>query len=357
MTSRDIKQEENVNDFLSLVRNGAVGGALQACTGYGKTTVGLKIAQRLNKNFSIHIIVPTINLKDQWDEKITSLGLTNAAVFVVNTYITLPDEARNCFFLILDEAHRYTNEEAKLFSTVLDKTTFSSTLLLSATFSKEQLEFMASKGIHVFCTITIEEASARGWVSRYIQYNLKVKLTDEELEKYTKCSNIMKAHSPFLDGLDVFTAGKDKRALWQFCQDNGHDYKDIQMRLARFNVSSSARKAIVYGAVNKIEVCKEIVNHVGKKSIIFSETKKFAEDAYKSMQDVAVLYHSGLRDKQKTLALETIKLDKTKAICAPKALDEGIDIPSLKCGIIASGTSIDRQQIQRINIPVLYKAI
>jgi RNA polymerase primary sigma factor len=346
--TRDEKQDIIINDFITMVKEGGVGGAFQACTGFGKTTVGIKIAKRLSKDLSIHVVVPTVNLKEQWEKILAYNNIYNAKVFVINTYLSLREESRSCFFLILDEAHRYTNEDAKLFSTLLDRTYYVHVLPLSATFNKEQLEFMRLKGINVFATVTVEEAAMRGWVSRFTQYNLGVDLTEDEMERYTKASNIMKAHAPYLDGLDVFTIGKDKEALWRHCTTHGLDLKDVQMRLARFNGSSAARKAIVYGAQNKIEVCRDIVNLVNRKTIVFSETKKFSEEVYKSMKDVAVLYHSGLKEKEKLVALQNIKRNEVKAICAPKALDEGIDIPSLKCGVIASGTSVERQQIQRI---------
>lgn len=346
--TRDDKQHHIIETYIGLVKAGRIGGALAACTGFGKTTIGIKIIQRLLPSHVVHVVVPTINLKDQWEKILQIHNIYNTKVYVVNSYLNLEDSERNCFFLILDEAHRYTNEEAKLFSTVLDRTKFNSVLLLSATFTQEQLEFMNAKDIGVFAHVTIEEASARGWVSRFIQYNLPVDLTDEEFEKYTKVSNIMKAHAPYFDGLDPFSAGKDKQALWQYCRENGLDYKDVQMRLARFNTSNAARKAIVYGAANKAKVCADLVNHIGKKSIVFSETKKFAEEVAKAIGETAVLYHSTLSEKQKALALSKIKQPDIKAICAPKALDEGIDIPELKCGIIASGTSVERQYVQRM---------
>lgn len=346
--TRDEKQANIIETYIGLVKSGRIGGALAACTGFGKTTVGVKIIQRLLPSYAVHVVVPTINLKDQWEKILEMTKIYNTKVYVVNSYLNLTPEERSCFFLILDEAHRYTNEEAKLFSTVLDRTSFNCVLPLSATFTAEQIEFMNSKDIVVFANVTIEEAAARGWVSRFIQYNLPVDLTDEELEKYTKASNIMKSHAPYIDGLDPFTANKDKQALWQHCRENGLDYKDVQMRLARFNSSNATRKAIIFGAENKAKICVELIKHIGKKSIVFSETKKFAEEVAEAIGSNAVLYHSTLSEKQKTLALTKIKQPEIKAICAPKALDEGIDIPELKCGIIASGTSVERQYVQRI---------
>ena len=346
---RNKKQKEIEDKFIEMVKGGAVGGALAACTGFGKTRVGMNITKRLKPEETVYVVVPTINLKNQWEELINLNKLVNKiTVFVVNTYVSLTDEERVCSFLILDEAHRYSNEDARYFSTVIDKTSFKWCLTLSATYTKEQLEFLDKKGIKVFSTITLQIASAYGWVSRFNQYNLPVELSDEESQKYEKANNIIKGHAPYLYGLDVFKDAKNKEKLLEHCRRNNLDYKDIQMRLARYNMASQMRKSVVYGAKNKIEVIPKIIKQVGKKAIVFSETKAFSELVHQSMPDISVLYHSTLTNKAKEKALNDIKSDNVKVICAPRALDEGVDIPSLKCGIIASGTSVERQSIQRI---------
>jgi RNA polymerase primary sigma factor len=351
---RSLKQKEIEEQFIKLVKSGVRGGALAAATGFGKTRVGLNITKRLKEDELVIVVVPTISLKQQWEELIKEHELKNKiSVFVVNTYLTLKDEERVCSFLILDEAHRYSND-SKYFNTVIDITKFKWCLTLSATYTKEQLEFLKSKGIILFATVKLETAALHGWVSRFKQYNLAVELTEEEKKEYTKANNIIKAHAPYLYGLDIFKDGKNKQKLLDYCKENSLNYKEIQMRIARHNIASQLRKSIVYNAKNKIEIIPKVINQVGKKAIVFSETKSFVELLHKSMPDTSVLYHSSLANKEKERALEAIKLDNIKAICAPKALDEGVDIPSLKCGIIASGTSVERQQIQRCGRVIRY---
>lgn len=346
---RNKKQLEIEEDYVNLVKSGAIGGAMEACTGFGKTTVSMNIVNRLSTNESVHVIVPTINLKGQWEGVIEKRNyLHDIKVFVVNTYLNLPEQERNCSFLILDEAHRYSNQDAELFSTVLDKSSFKWCLPLSATFTPEQLAFLETKGIKVFAKVPITTAVAYGWVSRFNQYNLGLNLTQDEKERYTKASNIMKAHAPFLEGLDKFKDAANKSKVLKYCVDNGYTYSDISMRLARFNGAVGTRKAIIYNAAAKLEVIPRIVDSIDKKTIVFAETIVFVEKVQKLMPEISVLYHGSLANKVKEKALAAIKTDEIKAICAPKALDEGVDIPALKCGIIASGTSTERQHIQRI---------
>jgi superfamily II DNA or RNA helicase len=344
--TRDEKQDKVVEDIVNVYKAGGTGAAIQACTGFGKTMCGIKTLKRFSAEKSTHVVVPRIPLKEQWEEELRKhCPRHNVEVFVINTYLA---EDRQCDFLILDEAHRYSNDEAEWFNTVIDKTSYSANLCLSATFTTDQLLFLSSRGISVVANISIHEATIHGWVSRSIQYNLSVSFTPEEQEEYTKMDNIMRAHSPYFDGLDPYSANKDKLALARYCNDNGLDYKDVQMRIARWTMANGKRKSLVYGAANKIAIIPSIIQHIGKKAIVFSETKIFAETVQKSTAPISTFYHSGLGAKAKLKALSDIKDDTVKIICAARALDEGVDVPSLKCAIIASGTSVERQQIQRI---------
>ncbi len=344
--TRDEKQDDIVKSVIGVFVQGGIGAAVEACTGFGKTMCGIKTVKKFNPDKVTHVVVPRIPLKDQWEQEIKKHNLKHKIeVYVINTYLS---EQRQCDFLLVDEAHRISNDEAEWFNTLLDNNIFSHCLCLSATFTSDQLLFLSSRGIPVVASVSIHEAVVNKWVSKYVQYNLAVSFTPEEQEKYTKMDNIMRAHSPYFDGLDPYKASKDKLALARYCIDNGLDLKDVQMRLARWNMANAQRKALVYGAVNKVNIIPSIIRHIGKKTIIFSETKKYAEAVQKLMPTTSTFYHSGLSTKAKLKALNDIKDNSVYAICAAKALDEGVDVPSLKCGIIASGTSVERQQIQRI---------
>ena len=81
-------------------------GTLEAVTGFGKTFVALLILQDMNERMPTGkalIIVPTQNLKQQWEEQITNLHITNAHVMVINSAVKME---HNCDLLILDEIHK-----------------------------------------------------------------------------------------------------------------------------------------------------------------------------------------------------------------------------------------------------------
>lgn len=340
--SRDERQNEAIAKVILNIQAGGIGGCLIHPTGFGKSTEAFKFIKKFNKNKLVHLVVPTIELQTQWRAKVHQVE-HRVEVYVVNTYVSQP---RTCSLLISDEGHRYANEDAKLFSKVLDNCTFDYNLTLTATLDKEQEAFLLRRNIPILDIITIEEAKSKKWISKNVTYNLGLKFTEEEEAKYITCTNIIKAHSPYFEGLNPFTALKDKEALKAYCAENGFDYDSMGMKITRHNIATQARKALVYGAASKILVIPEIIAKVNQQVILFSETKKYAETIHKSIIN-SVLYHSTISAKKKKEVLDKMKSGEAMLLCTAKALDEGLDIPALKVGITASGTSKERQSKQR----------
>lgn len=80
-------------------------GTLEWCTSMGKTFASKLIHERMQETNTARttiVIVPTIQLKNQWLEKIVEFGLVNIKVFVVNTVVFSLD-VLHCDLLILDE--------------------------------------------------------------------------------------------------------------------------------------------------------------------------------------------------------------------------------------------------------------
>lgn len=367
---RDKRQDEGIN---KVINNGGV-GAICWPTGLGKTTGAIKFIKRFNKDKLIHVVVPTLELKVQWEREI--VGLSNKIeIYVINTYLT---EHRICDLLISDEAHKISNITAKVFSKLLEICTYKYILCMSATYTPEQILFLHLYKIPLVDTITVEEARAKNWISKASIYNLELKFNEEEQTKYNKYSDIITSNFPYFDNeLDLvykymknehgwiyknsfdkfieesdyiptpvedFTSIKYKRF---YLENTGFDIKDLDFRATQIQRSISARKALIYGARAKVDIIPFILEKANKKQVIlFSETKKYAEEVHKLILN-SVLYHSTLSKGQKEKALEKIRLNLAQLLCTPKALDEGLNIPNLKWGINASGTSTLRQGKQR----------
>ena len=158
-----------------------------AATGFGKTFTAIMVIIRLLKSRlegKVVIVVPTINLKNQWKKELRKNKVhKNCDVLVINTaYKT----KQSCDLLICDEIHAYGAEQ---FIKVFDKITYDYIFGLTATIER-------SDGMHevllqyapVIDEVSIDECHANGWVSDYLVYNLAVPMYDDEQEDYDKAN-------------------------------------------------------------------------------------------------------------------------------------------------------------------------
>lgn len=97
-SERTLRQEENVDNW---VKNKCCGTIL-ACTGYGKTNVGLIAIRRFQKRNPKHkiiVAVPSDAIRIQWMKELDSRGL----IAEVHTYHETSKQKFKCGLLILDE--------------------------------------------------------------------------------------------------------------------------------------------------------------------------------------------------------------------------------------------------------------
>lgn len=318
-----------------------------AVTGFGKSYMCILAIKRFNKEKKVHIVVPTLVLQEQWKTLLVKHEVFNAEVYVINTYVSIP---RNCDLLIIDELQRTTNESAVYFSKVLSNTKCVYRFLVTATLDKQKIAFLHRHGIYSCGEITLEEALFNNWVSSFQVYNLELEFTPEEQEKYDKATNLIKAHSPYLEGLNPFTALKDKQYLKEFCLEHEFDFKEMQMRIVRHNGATTSRKSIVYNATKKVTVIEEILEHLGneRKALVFSQTKKYADLVAKTILNSKV-YHSGITNSaEKAQILQNFSNDYIKHLISVKGLNEGLDVENVDIGIAAAYTSTGIDAIQSL---------
>lgn len=316
------------------INNGAKGTFTWA-TGVGKTFITLILIRKMQKknpNRTATVIVPTIQLKDQWIEELKSFGLSNVNVFVINT-VVLRNQQITTDMLILDEVHRYGSEE---FSKVFHLIKYRFILGLTATI--ERLD-----GNHVLLTsyapvvdsISLSDARQNGYISRYIEFNLGVSFNPEEQKKYDninanynkyfkmfnfdfdlvmKCQ-AGKAKSPggidgptvrrsyaMVMGWDPVKHRDDKKHLWH--PDNIAGYA------VQFGKFMRLRKEMFYDSQSKIEIGKKIISMFPNSKIItFSESTSFADRLTAEIPQ-SVAYHSyidgGKTEKEQTKEFKTV---------------------------------------------------
>ena len=108
--------------------------------------------------------------------------------YVINSFTMSenPDIIKECDLLWVDEVHWCLGKDSKYFSTLLDTVKRKKFLGTSATLSIEHKMFLASKGIKIADSVSINGGIKLGIVPSFFMYNLPVQLTDAEKIKYRK---------------------------------------------------------------------------------------------------------------------------------------------------------------------------
>lgn len=379
-------------------------------TGVGKTyATCILINKILNHNSSatIVIMVPGPELKKQWINEVHSnikeSLWPNIRVYTVGEILGVMniDQRISCSLFVADELHEYyTDERLKLFNGTVIITKWM--LGLTADYQDKSGRYkLMEKILPPIDRIDEEEASREGYISKYIEYNLAVDLTSNELEKYKTVSDIISKNlSKFgHGGLDL--AGKilqgDKEANgmeyamryasthgWRKGMDisNPTNYQIMETwspnkimgyaKLAMENIRE--RKNLLYYSRNKLKVALEVVSKFDTlKTICFSQSTLFADalgkvinDHYANSQNKrkCVVYHSQLetlithdevsgkqKKKGKTIlkreAIQTIKSSLDGIISTASSLDKGLDIKDIRLCLTTSGTQNPTQYNQR----------
>jgi superfamily II DNA or RNA helicase len=111
-----------------------------------------------------------------------------------------------------------------------------------------------------------------------------------------------------------------------------------------------ARNKAVEIALNsktKMEALREILAHnKSVKTIIFTQHNSLVYEIADKFLIPAITHRTGKEERREVLA--GFKEGRYLAIVTSKVLDEGVDVPDAKLGIIVSGTGSGREFIQRL---------
>lgn len=373
-------------------------GTIEWPTGVGKTRCATEASLMLRREDSarsIIVVVPTLQLQEQWTEGLQKLGLSeNTRVIVVNTIARMEaHEFLLCELLILDEIHRYA---AKTFSKVFQTVKYDFVLGLTATMKRLDKKHSI---IEQFCPIidrmSIYEAKREKFIAEYREYNLGIEMTPEELDRYTKirgmyayCMNkfhqdfdlmkrcSMKIEPVYWGGVykgppvigyasKLGWRGNTPWQAWEIAERNktaprgqkkdvwgnpDHPYSPQRLQVNAINGMRSIReiKEFVYTAPGKLSATVELIKAFNRKTIVFGEIISRAEEIHAQLADTSVMYHSKMKAKEKKHSLAQIMTNPTiKAVVTARALDQGFDWPEVELGIIESRTSSPTQQTQR----------
>ncbi len=364
-------------------------GIFAMATGTGKTITALNCVLEGYKEKGVYkavIIVPTIELIDQWKEECNrfnyrniitvssktkwsdSLSFFNTAskyidtsFIVVVTYASFHRkkfqdyfrELSNDTILIADETH---NMGAGKVSEVLPTIHLKNRIGLSATPNRKYDE-IGNKSIEAFFddkppyvySFSMKKALDMGWLSKFKYYPHLVELDSEELRAYYEISQV----------------------LMKFFDSNTGTYKKdpvVEILLLK-------RKRIIHKAKSKLPKFKEILLSEYKKrgslkySLIYVPEGKYPdfdidddnsakdeEDAdliNKYTKEVSNVDFSIMvkqftaKSKDRDKILSDFGIGNIDVLTSMKCLDEGVDVPRSELAIFCASTGNPRQFIQR----------
>ncbi len=372
-------------------------GVVQAVTGAGKTRLALKAMQRLElelrRPIRVKIVVPTKSLMSQWESVLKKDKLKNEfegatdrcfaaigcrggtrrdsadrkyMIYVINSAryqlarrILEELKAGEQVLLIADECHHYTSgENRKIFDFVplaFEQPGCYFSLGLSATLppAKEGSLLWDALGKKIY-NYSFEQALRYGTVCDFVIFQVALSFLPEEQEEYDMLTEEMRVvHSQLYQGypllrefgfsffpvLKSLAEGKNKKLA----------------HLARtYLMLTYQRKRIVCMAENSIRcACRLLEQAVeGEQCIVFGESIEQADDIYHELRRTyrsrVGRYHSRMGQQANQNALERFKNGEMRILIVCRALDEGVDVPETAVGIILSGTSMERQRVQRL---------
>jgi superfamily II DNA or RNA helicase len=323
-------------------------GIAQYPTGFGKTYTAIRAIKGMITKKGITsalVIVPTIELKNQWEKELTIHKVKIAEVLVINTAIK---RQHNVDFLVLDEIHRFA---AETFKEIFVQASYKYIIGLTATLEREDgLHEIILDNLSIFDTISVDEAMKNKWIAPYQIYNIAVPFPEEEAIAYKKSNNSFRHFAAKLGyGGSAFKVAKQ----WI----NSKDPKEQGIAAAYYN-SMRTRKKICLGNSNKIHAIKDIVNVFPERNgLLFSASTDSADDAQKVLGDIAMTFHSKLTKKNQIDVIKRFKDKRTKVriLSTVKALNEGFDVPGCSLGIIAGSNSTKITFIQQLGRIVRYQ--
>ena len=346
---RDYQQQAIYNWEKSSMR-----GCIVLPTGAGKTAIGIKAIQKVNA--SVLVIVPTIDLMEQWINNISKYlstkndqnmhigklggGEDDLQAITVATYDSAYIRASsigNQFKLVIfDEVHHLP---APGYRSIAEQFISPYRLGLTATIEREDElhELIPHLTGKVVFRLGSQELSDQKHLAEYTIDRIQVNLTPEEQNDYEL------NHTKFLTNL---------RRLG-FKIPSMYNLKRLIMMSNKNKIARDAMLArnkaneIALNSKAKIDELQKILSeNKYSKTIIFTQNNKMVYTLSNQFLIPCITYKT-LKEERRDI-LDGFKSGRYNAVVTSKVLDEGVDVPDAELGIIMSGTGSGRELIQRL---------
>lgn len=366
-------------------------GIAQAVTGSGKTRMAIAAIRLLKKlhgdNLRVKIVVPGNSLLTQWKralldntdiiESPSNIGghgggyhtanERNYMIYVINSaryrlarQILQELNQGHVVFLIADECHHYTgNENQKIFDFLPFIETYSGkycSLGLSATIDDTTDNQILIHALgKIFYQYNLTHALKNKTICDFSIWQIAVSFKQKELQEYEEITEIMKhTRTKLLHSCPELKHYHHSGFFSILRELATHKEQQVSTLAKKYLQLSYCRKRIVYMADSRISCVCQLLNFLDKEKqiIVFGESIAQIEELYKRLYPVYSSRMGRYHSKRGSLAnkntLERFRTGDLKILFTCHTLDEGIDIPNVTVGIILSGTSMERQRLQRL---------
>jgi RNA polymerase primary sigma factor len=356
-------------------------GVIEAVTGSGKTQIAkYAIHLHLVNGYDICVLVPTIDLQEQWykvlldfksygiyklggNNKNQSISKFKIIIAVIHTAVKSPYKPENNKgLLIADECHHYGSPsfQKALFPY------FSRRLGLTATYQRfdEGVEKYLNTYFNEVCySLTYKQALAENVIAHFKVAFIGVNMSKNEEETYTEYENYFQEAKSYLlsNGIKYKSFGEFMREVQKLAKGDSADLMTVNAR--KYIKYWNAKRKLLSDISAKYNILenKNILDIIKKSSgtLIFSQFIDAAKSAVQILKknNIIASVVEGEMDKiDRNNVLAEFESGKTEVIVAPLLLDEGVNVPSSDLAIIIANHSMKRQMIQRIGRVLRKKA-
>ena len=344
---RGVRLRDYQVEALNSWRSAGMRGVVVLPPGTGKTVIGVKAVELVSG--PTLIVVPTLELLDQWVSRVRSLlgvepgvlggGVKRVRCVTVSTYdsayINAEFLGNKFLLLVFDEVHHLPSEG---YRQVAELSAAPYRLGLTATPERED-------GLHlhlpelvgpVVYRREIPELSGKH-LSRFKVVRVWVDLSDDERRRYEELRSKFKG---FFD-----------RRRWSL-----RGLRDFEALIMKSGSDREAREAllawleardIVLNARAKIEKLREILRwHRGDRVLVFTEHNKLVREISRRFLIPEVSYKTSPQERREVMKF--FRQGTYSAIVTSKVLEEGVDVPEANVAVILSGSGSRREFIQRL---------
>jgi superfamily II DNA or RNA helicase len=321
-------------------------GCLELPTGSGKTVIGLAAIERVGS--AALVVVPTIDLLDQWRNELAALGvevgqlgggeqrLGPVTVATYDSAYLRADDLGDRFGLVVfDEVHHLGGEGYRDIGRLLAAP---ARLGLTATFERPDGEHEVVEELVGPVVYDLDADDLAGdHLAPYEIRRMEVELTAEERERYED------AQGTFVDYLKSsnisLRSGSDYQEL---VKRSGTDPRAREALLAK----QRAREIVMQSDAKVETLCDLLDRHRDDRVIVFTAHTDLVYRLSERFLIPAITNETGAAERRETL--RKFRSGDYSRVVTANVLDEGVDVPDANVAVVLAGSGSEREFTQRL---------